>query len=211
MKIKICGIKDTQNAAELALLDIDFMGLIFAKSVRQVSLDEARNLSKIIKKGGKKVVGVFVDEDEAFILKAAQGCGLDALQIHRFIDKSLFNALKGLNLEVWQVISVGESLNLPAQIHADAVLFDAKGKLNGGNGVSFDWALLENLSLKNSDKKPLNFGLAGGLGLDNLKKALKTKASFLDFNSKTELASGLKDIAKVKEIVLQAKCALQSK
>lgn len=43
LKLKICGIKDEKNAKDLAFLNIDFFGLIFAKSPRRVSLEQARN------------------------------------------------------------------------------------------------------------------------------------------------------------------------
>ena len=194
MKLKICGIKDEENAREIANLNVDYMGLIFAKSPRQVSIKEAKILSDIIHQGGKKAVGVFVDESKDFIKKAALECELDILQVHRFINESLFKELKALNLELWQVISVGESLKLSGEIYADFVLFDYKGKFKGGNGLSFEWSLLDDLSLKNAFLKPINFGLAGGIGLDNLEFALKTKSFLLDINSKIELRAGLKDI-----------------
>ena len=61
MKIKVCGMRDTANLAELLELKPDFIGFIFYdKSPRFVGeiLDEefVKNIPKPIKK-----VGVFVD------------------------------------------------------------------------------------------------------------------------------------------------------
>lgn len=192
-KLKICGIKEARNAEQVASLNVDFMGLIFAPSPRQVSVNLAKNLSEIIQKNGKKAIGVFVDESDEFILNSAKEARLNGVQIQKRISKSLFDRLKALNLSVWQVISVGENLQMPAEIYADLVLFDTKGALKGGNGVKFDWDLL-----KNYDKK---FALAGGLGVDNVTQALEYKPCILDINSRVENASGLKDIGLIEELL----------
>ncbi len=62
--------------------------------------------------------------------------------------------------------------------------------LKGGNGISFDWTLLGSYTK--------DFALAGGIGLDNIHKAVQTGA--LDLNSKLEDEKGLKDINKIKQI-----------
>lgn len=198
-RIKICGIKDEQNAAQVARLNVDFMGLIFAPSPRQVSINLAKNLSELIQKNAKKAIGVFVDESDEFIINSAQNANLNGVQIQKSISKSLFERLKGLNLSVWQVVSVGEKLQMPAQINADLVLFDTKGALKGGNGVAFKWDLL-----KGYDKE---FALAGGLGADNVAAALNAtnalgqKPCVLDLNSRVEKVVGIKDTALISEIL----------
>lgn len=55
LKLKICGIKDEKNAKDLAFLNIDFFGFIFAESPRRVSLEQARNLSAIFHEKIKKL------------------------------------------------------------------------------------------------------------------------------------------------------------
>lgn len=199
IRIKICGIKDEQNAAQVARLNVDFMGLIFAPSPRQVSENLAKNLSELIQKNAKKAIGVFVDESDEFIINSAQNANLNGVQIQKSISKSLFERLKELNLSVWQVVSVGEKLQMPAQINADLVLFDTKGALKGGNGVAFKWDLL-----KGYDKE---FALAGGLGADNVAAALNAtnalvqKPCVLDLNSRVEKTAGIKDTALISEIL----------
>lgn len=199
IRIKICGIKDEQNAAQVARLNVDFIGLIFAPSPRQVSINLAKNLSELIQKNAKKAIGVFVDESDEFIINSAQNANLNGVQIQKSISKSLFERLKGLNLSVWQIVSVGEKLQMPAQINADLVLFDTKGALKGGNGVAFKWDLL-----KGYDKE---FALAGGLGADNVAAALNAtnalgqKPCVLDLNSRVEKTAGVKDTALISEIL----------
>ena len=86
-KLKICGIKDILNAEQISGLEqINYLGLIFAQSVRKVDEKTAIKLSQIIHKNHKKVVGVFVDESLEFILKIAQNAELDGVrnsQTHR--------------------------------------------------------------------------------------------------------------------------------
>lgn len=194
IKLKICGIKDEENAKEISALDaVEFLGLIFAKSIRQVSEKTAQKLAALIHQNHKKVVGVFVDESLEFILKIAQNVGLDGVQIHRLIDKEMFEILQKNNLFIWQVISVGENLNLPKQIYADMILFDTKGKLSGGNGISFNWELLKDFKGK--------FGLAGGIGVHNIQKAKTLNPTLIDVNSKVENTQGLKELAKIEELI----------
>ena len=81
---------------------------------------------------------------------------------------------------------------------ADRLLFDAKppkgAVLPGGNGVSFDWALLEDLPAG------LGYMLSGGLNADNVGEALsRANPSGLDVSSGVESAPGVKDVARIRE------------
>ncbi|EOA2509622.1 phosphoribosylanthranilate isomerase [Campylobacter upsaliensis] len=193
-KLKICGIKDILNAEQISGLEqIDYLGLIFAQSVRKIDEKTAIKLSQIIHKNHKKVVGVFVDESLEFILKIAQNAELDGVQIHRRIAQKDFEILQKNKLFVWQVISVGENLQMPSQIYANMTLFDTKGKFKGGNGISFDWNLLKDYKQK--------FGIAGGIGAHNIREAKALNPTLIDVNSKVENSQGLKELAKIKDLI----------
>ncbi|MDL0114163.1 phosphoribosylanthranilate isomerase [Campylobacter felis] len=193
-KLKICGIKDILNAEQISGLEqINYLGLIFAQSVRKVDEKTAIKLSQIIHKNHKKVVGVFVDESLEFILKIAQNAELDGVQIHRHIAQKDFEILQKNKLFVWQVISVGENLQMPSQIYADMTLFDTKGKFKGGNGISFDWNLLKDYKQK--------FGIAGGIGVHNIREAKALNPTLIDVNSKVENSQDLKELAKIKDLI----------
>ena len=190
MKIKICGIKTLAEAKAVCECEfrgkrVDFIGLIFAPSKRQVSTKTAEQIAALAKSYGIKAVGVFKDLAQA---KSVAKMGfLDAVQIYEKVDdKAKFDC------EVWQVFSVGESL---PELNGsyDRVLFDTKGEKRGGNGVKFNWDLLKNLDIK--------FGLAGGIGVENLKEAMKLKPNLIDINSKIEDEFGFKDSKKIYEIL----------
>ncbi|MCX2683476.1 phosphoribosylanthranilate isomerase [Campylobacter sp. MIT 21-1685] len=192
-ELKICGIKDEDNAQHISALNVDYLGLIFAKSPREVSREKAKNIAQIVHRNGKKIVGVFVEKTLDCILETVDFVELDGVQIYKKINKNEFESLKALGIFVWQVISVGENLEFPQELYADMVLFDTKGKFQGGNGISFNWQLLT------SYKK--DFILAGGIGLDNIKEALKFKPKIIDINSKVENEQGLKDEEKIRQIL----------
>ncbi|WP_297446900.1 phosphoribosylanthranilate isomerase [uncultured Campylobacter sp.] len=193
-KLKICGIKDILNAELISGLEqINYLGLIFAQSVRKVDEKTAIKLSQIIHKNHKKVVGVFVDEGLEVILKIAQNAELDGVQIHRRIAQKDFEILQKNKLFVWQVISVGENLQMPSQIYANMTLFDTKGQFKGGNGISFDWNLLKDYKQK--------FGIAGGIGVHNIREAKALNPTLIDVNSKVENSQGLKELAKIKDLI----------
>ena len=190
--IKICGIKNLNEAKSVCECEfdaqrVDFIGVIFAQSKRQVSLEMAKNIADLAHKFGIKVVGVFAGIEFDKIAKIVNLANLDAVQIYEEVDdKAKFDC------EVWQVFSVGESFPELNGCY-DRVLFDTKGEKRGGNGVKFNWDLLKNLDIK--------FGLAGGIGVENLKEAMKLKPNLIDINSKIEDEFGFKDSKKIYEIL----------
>lgn len=197
LKLKICGLKDVKQAEQISALGVDFLGLIFAESPRRVGEDLAQKIATVIHKNHKKAVGVFVEEGLMQILSLARTVGLDGVQIYRRLLREEFETLKVAGLFVWQVVSVGEELDLKGRLYADCVLFDTRGALKGGNGVSFNWDLLR------THEKP--FILAGGIGLHNIKEALATGAWAIDVNSKVEKEPGVKDLTKIKALLKEMK------
>ena len=193
-KIKICGIKNASEAKKVTPLDIDFIGVIFAESIRKVNLQIANEIAKIAHDNGKKVVGVFAKNKN--ILECMQN--LDVAQIYDTIPLNLYQQLNLGKKEIWQVFSVLNALpNLDISKY-DMPLFDCKGKNLGGNGISFEWEILKNL-------KPFSYALAGGLGTHNIELAASYNPKVLDINSKVEDRNGIKDINLIKEIIKKVK------
>ena len=61
VKVKFCGITKPEDARLAAGSGADAIGLIFAKSSRKVSVEEAREIAATLQDGVLKV-GVFVNE-----------------------------------------------------------------------------------------------------------------------------------------------------
>ena len=191
MKIKICGIKTLDEASAVCALDVDFIGLIFAKSKRKVELNLARQIAKFAHSKGKKVVGVFADGVNRNALGGFP-VGADA-QVHGVVSENLGANLKDMGLEIWQVFSVKDSLPEVDFKHFDMALFDCKGENAGGNGTSFEWEILKEVKFK--------FGMAGGIGEHNIKEALKFRPYLVDINSKVEDENGIKYAQKIERIL----------
>lgn len=198
MKIKICGIRNVQEAQNLATLDVDYFGIIFAKSKRQVSLKLALEIAEIFKKNDKKIVALFTKDEQDGICEIISKVDFDIIQLH---DDFSLEFCKNLQVEfndiqIWRVFSVMNSLPRDVKEFVKCSflpLFDTKGEKKGGNNATFDWGILsKNLGYK--------YALAGGLNLENLKEAVKLKPYILDLNSGVE-SGKQKDVEKVKTVI----------
>ena len=192
MKIKICGMKYPENIAEVAALLPDFMGFIcYEKSARFFD-GEMPELPKLIKK-----VGVFVNENhENIVLKIAK-FKLDFVQLHGNESVAFCRELQDENIKIIKVFSINDDFDFSVLQQYESVcdyfLFDTKGLLPGGNGVTFNWDLLKNAQIN----KPLF--LSGGIGIDEIErlKTLNLPIFAIDINSKFEDEIGLKNIEKL--------------
>lgn len=201
VKLKICGMKFPNNILEICTLNPDYIGFIFwDKSLRRFEDNEIIKIPENIKK-----VGVFVNETIEEILRKVMLFELDAVQLHGQEKPIFCNELKKHNIEVIKAFSVGEGFEFKVlneyEDNVDYFLFDTKGRLPGGNGITFDWKLLESYKLETP------FFLSGGIGLtglDSVKEFLKSKAAKncygIDVNSRFEKKPGLKNLSKLKRL-----------
>ncbi|WP_104747841.1 bifunctional indole-3-glycerol-phosphate synthase TrpC/phosphoribosylanthranilate isomerase TrpF [Helicobacter cetorum] len=192
---KVCGLTRIKDAKMVYKNHFIYGGLIFEKSSpRFVKIKKALKITKAVKK--LDFVGVFTSHKIKKIVKIAKKLDLKAVQLHGKYAPNKIKRLKELlpkTCAIWQVISIKSSKDLtPKCESAKLILYDTKGDKFGGNGVSFNWGILKDV------KEP--FILAGGLNLDNTKKALKINALGLDFNSGLESAPGAKDKDKIKKL-----------
>ena len=206
LKLKICGMREPENIGEIELLQPDYLGHIFFKgSSRHVSEEILQTDQKI------KKTGVFVNASEEEILKKLEKYQLAAIQLHGEESPGFCKELKeeiSEEIELIKVFSVGDEFNFdslqPYEGIVDYFLFDTKGKNKGGNGIRFNWEVLEDYPSKTP------FFLSGGIGPgdETLIKALyhtfqKRQKEHLfygiDVNSKFETAPAVKDAEALKE------------
>ncbi|XWK80528.1 phosphoribosylanthranilate isomerase [Kordia algicida OT-1] len=205
MKLKICGMKYEDNMKAVSELEPDYLGFIFYRKSSRFFDTVIPEIPKEINK-----TGVFVNASVEEIIKKVTLYDLQAVQLHgnespEFCEELKKRILTPLNaqVEIIKVFSIKDEFNFdtlkPYEAVVDYFLFDTKGKLPGGNGVTFDWKVLENYP----SKKP--FFLSGGIGLETITKLtdfMKSKASkycyALDVNSKFEIVPGLKNIEALK-------------
>ena len=200
IKLKICGMKYHENIVEISALHPDYLGFIFwEKSIRNMDVDSIPKIQPSIKK-----VGVFVDASIDEIKTKVNLFQLDIIQLHGNETIAFCKELKKLNIEIIKVFSINNFFDFSIlkdfipQI--DYFLFDTKGKLPGGNGITFDWKILENYPYE----KP--FFLSGGIGkteVDAIKDFFQTevakKCIAIDVNSRFETKPAYKSEIKLRK------------
>jgi phosphoribosylanthranilate isomerase len=204
MKLKICGMKYDENIRQLAQLDVDMLGFIFyPRSSRfvdnELNIQVLDDLPKQIEK-----VAVFVDEPTTELLSTIKPYGFDYIQLHGNESPADCEALQRNNIKIIKAFSVDAdfdfSTTAPYEAYCEYFLFDTKGLEKGGNGLTFNWRLLDNYRLTTP------FFLSGGIGVENIEEALHIKHpqfSGVDINSKIELAPALKSFEHANYIVKQ--------
>ncbi|MFM9987192.1 phosphoribosylanthranilate isomerase [Flavobacterium sp.] len=188
MKLKICGMKYPENILEVSQLLPDYIGFIFWKKSSRYFDSEIPKINKSIKK-----VGVFVDATLEEIISKIKKYNLNAIQLHGNESAEFCKKLKQKDIEIIKTFSVNDDFNFsvvePFENACDYFLFDTKGKLPGGNGITFNWQILE----KYKSQKP--FFLSGGIGIEEIEniKKLNLPIYAIDVNSKFEIEAGLKN------------------
>lgn len=207
-KVKMCGISKVETIPAVVEAKPDYMGLVFAPSKRQVTVDQAKTLVEELHKqytkrynnGAEqsnndeiKTVGVFVNETLDNLVSIATETNLDAVQLHGDEDEAFIQSLKGrTNVEIWKAVQIRSAADAEAWIDssADMLLFDAYHKdERGGTGEVFDWSCLDEF------ERP--FMLAGGIDSTNVARAIRTVRSYgIDISSGIE-TDGVKDNEKI--------------
>jgi phosphoribosylanthranilate isomerase len=203
LRIKVCGMKYTQNRQEVEKLDVDFLGYIFyAPSKRFVGETPEPGLFN----SEKPKVGVFVDENAFEILALAKNLGFEWVQLHGKENPKTCQMLKRQGLKIIKAFSVDENfdfeITLPYEKVANYFLFDTKTENHGGSGQKFNWKILEKYV------GHIPFFLSGGIGLDDAESILNVnhpKLTGVDVNSGFEDEPGLKNIEKLEKFIAEIK------
>ncbi len=147
-------------------------------------------------------MGVFVNASPDYILRSVKKYDLQYVQLHGTETPDFCRNLRNRGVSVIKAFSVDGTFNFSMlnnyKPSCDFFLFDAKGDQFGGNGISFDWSLMN----RYDNDKP--FFISGGIdaeSLDALDKLKHLKLYGVDINSKVEMSPGLKDIELVKAII----------
>ncbi|MEL7530214.1 MAG: phosphoribosylanthranilate isomerase [Bacteroidota bacterium] len=201
MKLKVCGMRNSDNIKALVALQPDYMGLIFfEKSPRHA--EQIADAEMIRSLQGPIKTGVFVNAEESYVRHCVERFGLDALQLHGQESPDYCKRFAKQGLTIIKVFSVGNGFDFsrlaPYEGIVDYFLFDTKGKQPGGNGVVFNWDILQAYPSKTP------FFLSGGISLeekDRLAELDLPQLYAIDVNSKFEIEPGLKDIVKLKKLV----------
>jgi phosphoribosylanthranilate isomerase len=204
--VKICGLNDPAALAAAVEGGARYLGFVFyPPSPRALSPERAADLAALAP-GDRTLVGVFVDPDDALLERVLARVPLHALQLHGAETPERVGAIRARTGRiVIKALPVAEPEDLAAIPRhaevADMILFDARapkelGRLPGGNGLSFDWRLLQGLRLG----RP--WLLSGGLSVANLEAAIALcRPPAVDVSSGVERRPGQKDPDKVRQFL----------
>jgi len=194
VKVKICGIKNIEEASAAVDAGADALGFNFwSKSPRYVSPDDAR---RIIEEMDSQVsgIGVFVNEGADRIIEIATTLGLDGVQLHGDESPEFCERLGWINKI--KAVRVGEDFDVVriSDYPVKMILLDTRiSGAYGGTGRRFDWRVAEEA------KRHAPIILAGGITIDNVGDAIRqVRPIAIDVCSGVEAEPGTKDLTKLR-------------
>jgi phosphoribosylanthranilate isomerase len=202
MKIKVCGMRNVMNIAEISMLEPDYIGFIFyERSPRYAGELNHAVLESLF--SNTLSVGVFVNATIDHVVETAEYYKLNAIQLHGNETPEycaeLSTKYKCEIIKAFGIKSEDDFANMyEYEYFCKYFLFDTKTNLYGGSGNKFDHNLLTNYKCK----KP--FFISGGITLDdvaNIRDNHHELCIGIDVNSGFEISPGLKDVAKIKKLL----------
>lgn len=213
-KIKICGLSREEDISYVNEAKPDYCGFVinFPKSHRNVTLGRVRELVRSLDPSICPV-GVFVNEPAETILSLTEDGTLGAVQLHgqesdAYVDElrrrlrqqeAVHPADQNISrrkdvrrgpvilIQAFRILSA-EDVRRAEKSAADYILLDR----GTGTGMTFDWDLVRDVN------RP--YFLAGGLGADNLEKAIRSMHPFaVDLSSSVE-TDRIKDREKIRRV-----------
>lgn len=201
VRVKICGITNSDDALAAADAGADAVGFVFFRSSpRYIAPDEAARIVRLLPPFVTSV-GVFVNEIPGRIEEIISETGIDMVQLHGDEPPSSCSlsrrVIKGFRV---RDVSSVDSL-MPYQGFVSAFLLDTYSPDRfGGTGRTFPWDIAVHA------KRFGNIILAGGLTPDNVDQAVETVKPFgVDVSSGVESAVGKKDVTKMRAFIARAR------
>ena len=202
VKVKVCGITNTEDALAACESGADALGFVFAESPRQVGVEQAADIASALPEGVLKV-GVFVNAEPDEVLRIAEKVGLDYAQLHGDEGPETVAAIRDSGLAVIKALRVRDARSLERleDYGADLYLLDAYSvRERGGTGKTFDWGLAKALEGYG------NIVVSGGLTPENVREAVEFFYPYgVDASSSLEESPGKKNSERVRRFVSAAK------
>ena len=191
-RIKLCGLSRPRDIRAVNELKPEFIGFVFAPgSRRYISPQQAEPLKSLLSPRIQSV-GVFVREELEAVAGLLNSGIIDMAQLHGGESEDYIRRLRIRTgkpiIQAFRITSAQDVLRAESSV-ADYLLLDS----GAGTGAAFDWNLIRQVT------RP--YFLAGGLGVHNVKRAVKQLHPYaVDVSSGIE-TGGVKDLAKMTAFV----------
>ncbi len=189
--VKICGLRSRRDVELAVEAGADMVGMVLSPGFRR-SVKPEDAVSMADASGDAKAVGVFVDAPAETVVRAVEGLGLDAIQLHGSEDDEYVSRIRrdaGVPVAKSFVVKGSQDVDEARRSSADLVLLDG----GMGTGTGFDLSLVGRVGRR--------FMLAGGLDPRNVRQAIAAVHPYaVDVSSGVE-TGGVKDPVKMREFV----------
>ncbi|MEJ8304642.1 phosphoribosylanthranilate isomerase [Saccharibacillus sacchari] len=227
--IKICGIRTPEALKKAAELQVDYIGLVFAPSRRQVNTQQAAELIQQLDDGygsfdaqvtatsRPRVAGVFVNPTLEELQQVLSNAGLDVIQLHGQESPQLCKQVRDrFGIPVFKAVPIGGDDREKSHVEraeriatdyagtVDVLLIDTHDPLyGGGSGRTFNWEIIP-LYRSAAQRNGLQLFVAGGLAPENVHQLIADYApDGIDVSSGVE-TDGHKDLEKMTTFVERA-------
>ena len=198
-KVKICGMTEKETIQTAIEHKVDYLGFVFyAKSPRNLTPDQAKELTKNIPPHVKRIA-VLVNAKDEFIEQIKDY--FDCFQLHGHEDVKRIRELKRkFNKEIIKAIRVTDEASAMTytqfEDEVDMLIFDSPAM---EKTAKFDWNILTKLKIK----KP--YLVAGSISIDNVDEVLKYNPYGIDVSAGLESSLGVKSKTKIIEFLDKVK------
>lgn len=215
-RVKICGLREVDDALVAARAGADFLGIVFEPSSRRhLDMEEARHLVQSFRAewNGKEPrwVGVFANQPLEEVNHLLSYCDLDLAQLSGRESLEYCGKLVRPALKVFHVRNDAPTQEVLKGIRRSLTIYQKRGHMCmldtfkegilGGTGQVFDWKVARELAREHS------FLLAGGLSPENVAEAIRQVRPWgVDVSSGVE-TDGQKDAAKIAQFIAQVRMA----
>ena len=201
VKVKICGVTLEADAIACVEAGADFIGVIFAKSDRRVTLKQAAAIRAAVP--DVTLVGVFAGHNAVEIAEAARVAKLDLIQMHGGEPLPVREGVRErTGLPVARVVHGDTIINPSDPFAGDSLVYDLP---KGQPHTDDDLAVLWKLAAHGATRHHQVF-LAGGLHPDNVAAAVAAAQPFaVDVSRGVESAPGVKDLDLVRRFIAEAR------
>ncbi len=202
-KVRVLVFAQGEAARIAEVTGADFVGMVFAPSRRQVSLEKARLLIGAVHRLEPRpaLVGVFVNLEAKEVNHIAESCQLDWVQLSGDETWQYCREIRKPVIKVIHVSSGQKAEEILAEVETGhrvlvgkefvCLLDSAVKEAHGGTGQVFDWRLAREVVAR------FPAMIAGGLTLENVAQLLaEVRPWGLDVSSGVE-TKGRKDIGKI--------------